>query len=234
MSVNTEAFVGTSIRQAVERGADAKVALNAIEAACDGDAYLVGGAIRDSILGSSGLRDLDIVIPENDQRVFDALDGVGATYTFNRRGMRRYRLGELQMDLIEPSKFYRGLSSLDSILRFFDLRINALGLHLSSNIILDPLKGHECYKRSEVGINWPRWNSSLMNRDEQWLLLLRLVRVTERYPALVVESTSKAQLQKFTSKLEGTTWDWAATRFPPGEEILIKKVKALLDGSNTE
>ncbi|MCC6563617.1 hypothetical protein IT087_01875, partial [Candidatus Uhrbacteria bacterium] len=185
------------------------------------------GAIRDAILDRGELHDLDIVIRENDQRVFQSLDSLGASYEFNRRGMRRYRLGKLQIDLIEPSKFYKGLSSIESILNFFDLKINALGLHLGSNIILDPLNGRECFQRSEVGINWPRWGSSQMTHDEQWLLLLRLVRIIERYPGLSVESTSMEQLRGFVATLEGTTWNWATTRFPSGEALLIRKVKSL-------
>lgn len=219
--------MGNSIRQFVERNLDAKRALETIGSACDGECYLVGGAIRDSIVGSGELRDLDIVIRENDQRVFQALDAIGATFKFNRRGMRRYRCGELQMDLIEPSKFYQGLSTIDEILGFFDLKINALGLHLATNAILDPLGGRDCYIRSEAGINWHRWDSSQMTLDERWLLLLRLVRLVERYPAFHIETESRDRLEVFISKLEDTVWDWCDKRFPPGEAILLEKAKGL-------
>lgn len=219
---------GKSIRQSVERNPDAKSALEAIDAASRGECWLVGGSIRDAILGASELRDLDIVIRENDQEVFQSLDRLGSTYEFNRRGMRRYRVGGLLIDLIEPSKFYRGLSTIESILCFFDLKINALGLHLGSNTVLDHLNGNECIQRHQVGINWHRWNSSQMTRDEQWLLLLRLVRIIERHPDLRVESPSVEPLRRFVAQLDGSTWAWAATRFPPGEELLIRKVKSLI------
>lgn len=218
---------GDSIRREVERNLDAQHSLKVISTSCEGDCYLVGGAIRDAILKSGTLRDLDIVIFENDQRVFGSLDAIGATFEFNRRGMRRYRYGELQMDLIEPSKFYQGLSTIDEILGFFDLKINALGLHLGTNAIIDPLGSRECYADSEVGINWFRWDSPQMTLDERWLLLLRLVRLAERYPAFHVETESKERLKVFISKLENTKWDWCDKRFPPGEAILLEKARSL-------
>lgn len=215
--MNTLPLTAPSVRNYIEQNFDAKWALATIEEACEGACYLVGGSLRDSFLRpEANFGDLDIVFEHGDTRIHEALDRMGVPYTLNRRNNRRYTWNRLTIDLFEPATFYTGHTTIESVLSFFDLRINALALHLGQNTILDPLGGRSCLERSEVGINIPRWNSPQMQTDEQWLLLLRLIRVLHHSPKLRLTNIEAAFLHERLNQLKDTDWNMRTDKFPLG------------------
>ena len=106
--------------------------------------YLVGGAVRDALLGRSGGHDLDFVVGhdavELARSVADELDG--AFYLLDaQRGTARVILSDAILDLAR----LRGESLLDD-LRDRDFTVNAIALPVDSadvDAIIDPLGGQD-------------------------------------------------------------------------------------------
>jgi hypothetical protein len=208
-------------------GFDSGTALAALDEACQGECYIVGGAIRDVALGTPRSGDLDVMVPNGDRRAFAMLDGVGVPFVHNSHGNRRYRWNRLQLDVFEPMQFYTGFRTVEAALGFFDLRINALALHLGSARLLDPIGGMECIARRTVGINWARWNA--MPSAELAILLIRLARILADEKTLSVPAEDAASLlERVVPSVADLDWQPFRDRFPLGREVFFDRLDRLL------
>lgn len=196
---------------------DCSHALRTLSEACGGDCYLVGGAIRDVAFGVAGCGDLDLVVPNGDSRVYEALKVLGVPFELNSHGNPRYRWNRLQLDIFEPRNFFIGFPNVEAALSFFDLKINALAIHLGSGSLLDPIDGLSCLNQRRVGINWTRWQA--MPAEEIMILLIRLVRVLYDIRALRLETQDVNTLvRNVIPKVVELDWNNFKHRFPPGKK----------------
>jgi putative nucleotidyltransferase with HDIG domain len=105
------------------------------------DAYLVGGAVRDMLLGISPI-DYDIVVPDDPQALSDAISrNTGASFFKmgkNRQTVLRSHIHAHTIDIVRMAG-----RSIEIDLRLRDFTINAMALHLNSRLLLDPMKGRE-------------------------------------------------------------------------------------------
>jgi poly(A) polymerase len=103
------------------------------------EAYLVGGAVRDLLMGSTPL-DYDIVVRRDPQALADAISrDTGAVFFKLGKGPQavlRGRIKDLTLDLVRMAG-----GSIESDLRLRDFTINAMAVHLGSRSLLDPLNG---------------------------------------------------------------------------------------------
>ena len=212
---------------------DSSYALSTLIEACSGDCYLVGGAIRDVACGVAGCGDLDVVVPNDDHRAYKALELLGVPFELNSHGNPRYRWNRLQLDVFEPKNFFSGFSTVQDALGFFDLRINALAIHLGSGALLDPIKGFECLDQSRVGINWPRWDA--MPSEEIMVLLIRLVRVLHDVRVLRLErQDANRLLEEVIPRVIDLDWHSFEHRFPPGKDRFFGLLYSVLNGESPD
>lgn len=208
-------------------GFDSGCALTALDEACQGECYIVGGGVRDVALGAPRSGDLDVMVPNGDRRAYERLDALGVPFTLNSHGNRRYRWNRLQLDVFEPRQFYSGFSTIETALAFFDLRINAIAVRLGSGSVLDPIGGMDHIGRRSVGINWARWNA--MPPPELAVLLIRLARVLADVKTLTVPLEDVDGLVKHVVPAVADL-DWAAfrARFPVGKSAFLERFNRLL------
>ncbi len=202
--------------------------IRAITHATNGRAYVVGGTHRRALfqLGDSG--DIDVMVPNGDVRAFKALDALGLPFELNRHQQRCYHYEDGYIDISEPSTFHKGFRSVSGALRYFDLRINALAVHLGTGCVLDPFGVLQRREQRDPGINWPRWNE--MPPVELAVLAVRLVRILEDTPQLVVPDADCCRLREnVVPGLLQVEWDFLHARFPQGREELLNRLDLLLD-----
>lgn len=105
------------------------------------EAYLVGGAVRDMLMGSIPL-DYDLVVPENPKTVADIISRNTGAFFFkmgkNRQVVFRGRIKNLTIDIVRMAG-----ASIESDLRLRDFTINAMAVHLGSRLFLDPVQGRQ-------------------------------------------------------------------------------------------
>ncbi|HVN16980.1 MAG TPA: HD domain-containing protein [Anaerolineales bacterium] len=110
----------------------------------DQEMYLVGGAVRDMLLGRFS-RDLDFALPSNGislaRRVARALDADFMILDDERDTGRVIVTGEDGARTFLDFATYRGGAELESDLQARDFTINALAYDLRAEAILDPLEG---------------------------------------------------------------------------------------------
>ncbi len=113
---------------------------NRIRSILGKDRFLVGGLIRDSLLGLSRRKvDFDIVSPRPEQDVSLLQKSLGGTVVVLDSDLGMYRL------VIDPSKYIdlvrlRG-ENLEQDLRHRDFTVNAIAVSLEDLKIVDPLRG---------------------------------------------------------------------------------------------
>lgn len=111
------------------------------------EAWLVGGAIRDMLMGSTPL-DYDIVVRQDPEILAgDISRDTGASFFKmgkNRQVVFRGRLKEHTIDIVPMAG-----ESIESDLRLRDFTINAMAVHLGSRAFLDPAGGrHDLASRT--------------------------------------------------------------------------------------
>src|SRR5689334_8837974 len=114
----------------IQDRSDARCAVDTLLRATDGECYLCGGTIRRAVFGTRCFGDIDVMVPNGDTRAMAALDSLGVPYRMNSYHHRKYRWNTLEIDLFEPREFFEGYESIPCALRSFDLRINALAIHM--------------------------------------------------------------------------------------------------------
>ncbi|MHB8355451.1 MAG: nucleotidyltransferase family protein [Vulcanimicrobiaceae bacterium] len=208
------------MRQCLQERPDSKRLLDVLARATDGEIHIVGGSIRRALLGGSGSGDLDLIVPNGDPRAFDALRILDIPFEFNRHGHHRYHWNGLQIDVFQPEEFFTGFPDVEGALRYFDLRINALALHVRSQRILDPFR--VLCRRDIVGpgINWQRWED--MPLFDVAVLAIRLARIMHEVPRLSISTADAYRLRSWLlPKLRDVGWSALYDRFPAGREAFF-------------
>ena len=116
-------------------------------ASCDGrEAYVVGGAIRDALIGQT-VQDIDLISPEDPTALaksFAAANGGHWFWLDEERRQGRVVFGRDKMSPVFDFSPFRA-SSLDQDLIDRDFTINAIALSLSSDLsatsLIDPVSG---------------------------------------------------------------------------------------------
>jgi poly(A) polymerase len=105
------------------------------------EVYLVGGAVRDLLLGSTPF-DYDIVVRQDPQALADAISRDMGAFFFKigkgRQTVLRGRLKDHTLDLVPMAG-----GSIESDLRLRDFTVNAMAVHLGSQSFIDPLQGKQ-------------------------------------------------------------------------------------------
>lgn len=166
------------------------------------DCFLVGGAVRDALLGVACPADLDLIVPNGDSFVHSVLGRRGVPRR-NRHGNWRYTFASGQhVDVIEPRYFYCQFESPVEALRFFDTSVNSVGVRLHDGHVLNPRDGLQDLLAGQVTLFEERWTT--MNDFESVHLTLRLLRLIEKHPLDITNpSLAAAHIEKF----DAVDWD---------------------------
>jgi len=211
-----DAAVATQVLAFLKQDFDTSFALRFMEEASESHFYIFGGAVRNIAAGMRRVVDLDVMVDNSDNRIFNALDRLSVPFCLNSQGHRRYKWNRLQIDIFEPKDFFVGFPSVEQALSFFDLRINALAIQVDTQELIDPISGLACLNNSEVGINWHRWNNS--STEESLVLLIRLARILTDIPKLCLSKYEVDTLEKcILPKVYDQSWHTVHNRFPLGK-----------------
>lgn len=199
--------------------------LSAVEKATKGEFYVFGGTLRRTLIDTDPGCDLDIMVPNDDNRVFDCLAQAGITHSLNRRGHRRYDFNGLQLDVNQPQEWQANFADVPDVLKFFDLRINSLALHFGSRTVLDPLRALALPFQEEPGINWRRWRA--MPPLELTILVIRLHRILHESPGLFLTAQDGTALQNVVlPQCDSVDWHLVRDRFPGTKADFVREFKA--------
>ncbi|MBI5593105.1 MAG: HD domain-containing protein [Deltaproteobacteria bacterium] len=102
------------------------------------EAYLVGGAVRDILMGRIPL-DYDIVVPKDPKALAESIAGNGGSFFKlgkNRQVVLRGHFKDHTIDLVQMEG-----GSIESDLRLRDFTINAMAIRLDNRSFLDPIQG---------------------------------------------------------------------------------------------
>ena len=225
----SHASLSSRVRRLLMERFDASCAIEVLTRATGGEIYVVGGAVRRGLLGDRLSGDLDIMIPNGDDRAFQALDGLKVPFVRNSHGHHRYRWSSLQIDVFQPREFFHGFEDVETALGFFDLRINALALHLRSGCILDPFHLVSPTPVTDPGINWPRWTG--MSPLNVVVLAIRLAKIMHETPELTVSALDALRLRtEVVPRIRECDWSDAQQRFPQGREEFLRVFDATVLG----
>ncbi len=106
----------------------------------DSDAYLVGGAVRDILMGRIPT-DYDIVVPEDPKALAKSLACIGGSFFKmgkNRQAVLRGQFKDYTIDMVQMEG-----GSIESDLRLRDFTINAMAIRLDNRSFLDPMQGQK-------------------------------------------------------------------------------------------
>ena len=228
----TEPFIARAIRRVdqsiawrtrerLEEALDSSCAITTLNYATGGDIYVFGGTVRRVVFRDSRSGDLDLMVPNGDDRAFEALNKLRVPFQLNRQGHHRYCWNRLQIDVLQPREFYGGFHNVNAALRFFDLRINALALHLRSHKIIDPFRVLEQDQVSNPGINWCRWNQ--MSLLELAILAIRLLKIMHEIPQLRIPAPDVERLEHdVVPQIQRCDWSNLYDRFPRGKHEFLR------------
>ena len=153
-------------------------------AGIEGERYVVGGAVRDILLGRGSARDIDLIIENNDFEAHKIL-GEFSTPRRNRHGNCRYVFSDgTHIDAIEPRFFYGPHVNAREVLEIFDASVNAVGIRLHDSVVLDPLDGARDIFLGRVHLPSARW--ARVEGLERAHLTVRLARLLEHHTFTVV------------------------------------------------
>lgn len=200
---------------------DSWCAIEVLNGATDGDIYVFGGTIRRGLFHDKLSGDIDIMVPNGDDRAIDALDALKVPFVLNSNGHRRYRWNSLQIDIFQPREFFRGFEDVESALCFFDLRINALSLHLRSGHILDPFHLVSRTPVTDPGINWSRWRETFPLNVV--VLAIRLTKIMHEISELTISTTDGHRLlNEVVPRIRECDWGGVQQRFPAGKQAFLQ------------
>ena len=78
------------------------------------------------------------IVPNGDNRAIEALDRLGLTFILNSHGHHRTAGTRCRSTSLSRRASITGFNGAEDALQFFDLKVNALALHVGSERILDP------------------------------------------------------------------------------------------------
>ncbi len=227
--VTTHDDLSCRVRRNLTERLDSCRAIETLCRATDGEIFLFGGAIRRGLFGDKLSGDIDIMVPNGDDRATDALDSLKVPFVLNSQRHRRYHWNLLQIDVLQPREFYSGFENVESALCYFDLRINALSLHLRSGRILDPFQIVSQTPLTDPGINWPRWFE--MSPLDVVVLAIRLVKIMHEVPALTISAHDARRMSnEVVPRILECNWDDVQQRFPEGKCAFLQAFTAKVLG----
>lgn len=145
-----------------------------------GQMYVVGGRAREALLGrTDDTGDIDVMVELTTLRFLQSnnLPGSGT----NRHGNLRIITADYKADVFSPETFFRGFTSFQEAIAYFDLDVSAIGVSLLDDTVLDPIGGRQALADRVVSLNVERWQST-PGGMEQAVLRARLGRFLARYP----------------------------------------------------
>jgi len=217
------------VRQRLRESFDTRRVVDVLDQATGGELYVFGGTLRRVLFGDERLGDLDLMVPNGDVRAFDALDTLQVPFELTRQRHRRYRCNGLQVDMFEPQEFYKGFQDVEGALRFFDLKINALALHLRSGRVVDPFQMLSEASIVDPGINWPRWSE--MAQLELTVLAIRLARIMQQTPKLTLSTADADRLRTdVLPRIRECEWSSVRHRFPLGKDAFLQRFETKVLG----
>jgi hypothetical protein len=219
--------LSSRVRRILDDRFDSSKAIETLENATDGDMYVFGGAVRRALFGDKLSGDVDIMVPNGDSRAFDELARLKVRFTLNSNNHHRYRWNSLQIDLFQPEEFFDGFDNVEAVLRFFDLKINALSLHLRSARILDPFGLVSKASITDPGINWARW--SRMSFENVAVLAIRLTKIMHELPNLSISKEDTTRLlTNVIPTIRKADWMKLQMRYPAGKDAFLRLFEALI------
>lgn len=201
-----EAIIIERVKNYINQHNSVKNVLEYIGNCCNNEFYIVGGFLRDSILGGNIGNDIDIMTINKDNRIHHFLSNMNIPYTLNRHGIRKYDFSGVLVEIYEPYQFQTGFNTIIDCLKFYDLKINAIALNYSINQLLNPLGGVEYIETHNAGINFNRWLSDKTNDYERTILLIRLVKILEKYSFLKLEKLEIELALKSLKEFDFKNW----------------------------
>jgi hypothetical protein len=199
--------------------------IGTLDRATGGELYVFGGTVRRILFDDKQSGDLDLMVPNGDRRAFEALNDLRIPFQLNRSGHHRYQWNAQQIDLFEPREFYRGFDNVEGALRYFDLKINAIALHIGTGCIVDPFGILSQVEPLDPGINWFRWQEMLS--VELNILAIRLVKIMYETPNLaILESDADRLRADVIPQIYKSSWSSVHNRFPLGKDAFLKEFGA--------
>lgn len=216
-----ETRLASRVRQMLTERFDASCVIDVLSRATRGESFVCGGTIRRGLFGGSLSGDLDVVVPNGDDRAVAALLDLNVPFVLNSNHHRRYRWGSLQIDIFQPREFFCGFDDIEEAVRFFDLKVNALALHLGSGCILDPFRILSQEELSDPGINWPRWSE--MSSLNVVVLAIRLAKVMHETPTFIIPPPDADRLRcEVLPLVRDCDWADVHQRFPQGKNEFLR------------
>jgi hypothetical protein len=203
---------------------DSRTAISFLDRATEGEIYIVGGALRRALFGDRLSGDVDIMVPNGDPRAFEALKALKVPFVRNSNRHHRYRWNSLQIDLYQPGEFFRGFQDVEAALCFFDLKINALSLHLRTSRVLDPFRVISTKPVTDPGINWTRWME--MSPLNIVVLAMRLAKIMHELQGLTLSPLDEQRLlADVVPAIRECDWRTVQQRFPQGKAAFLEVFK---------
>lgn len=202
--------------------------LSLISEASNGDFYVFGGSLRRTLLGGDFDGDVDIMVDNNDDRVFDFLEDHKVSFELNRRKHRRYKWHSFQFDINKPVEWDTSFLNVTDVLLHFDLNINSLAIHFGSKSVLDPYKVLDRTPILYPGINWNRWRS--ISESEVTILAIRLVKILRQNSFLRLSCDEVSELRNTVlPKCERVDWGPHENRYGGGQQAFLNELVELIN-----
>lgn len=101
--------------------------------------WVVGGVVRNLILGFDSIKDIDIVVSNyHFEKAVSSSEQMFGSQVLNRHGNPRFTVfGGHSMDLFCPSRFYDVHEDIDSLLDAFDYSVNSVAYSLDYGLKLN-------------------------------------------------------------------------------------------------
>lgn len=152
----------------------------------DGEVFLVGGALRCSLLADRvEPRDVDLSIDSGDAEAL--LLSIEEHFEVQRRASNAGTVilaNGSKADIFTPNSFRPSCITTAQMLQMFDLNVNAVGVSLNSETVLDPLEGAADALAGRVTLTESRWTAA-SHRDAVHLLM-RLAELLMRRPSISI------------------------------------------------
>lgn len=156
--------------------------------------YVVGGAIRDILIGLNNFpKDLDLVTYLGRHEIGEVFSPLGKAES-NRYGNFRFRLGKenFPIDIWNPKDFWGSQKSVEKMLAFFYISVNAIAFDISSEEIIDPVGGMDDITKKRLRILPNGWHP--LSDENKGVLFLKVLSIISRSRFSIVNPN---ELSKF-------------------------------------
>jgi hypothetical protein len=150
--------------------------------------YVVGGAVRTLLMGDrKEPRDLDIVLEEGSATLLHELSAYGLVERRAEDAGTVSLPNGRKVDIFSPSSFHPSCVSVEEMLRWFDLNVNAIAVPIGSyGMVINPVDGVHDACAGSTTLAEGRWGSA--DSREAVHLMLRLAELAIRLPSLTINN----------------------------------------------